>query len=833
MANWWESAPMASPLDIGLHQEGITGPLADIARSVYHQESSSGRNTTTSNAGAVGGMQILPGTFAEVADEGWDINDPIQNARAGIRYLNKMYELGGNDPRLAAIGYYGGPGAIQAAKAGQSRSDPRNPQAPDTFQYADQVLARIPREPGLIERAVNAVVPAAQAETVPAGNWWEQAELVSPAPQAGQGEKWWEAAPLVEGDRSNVETYSDGQGDSVRLVYDAPRELPEEQPQAEPQERSTLDSIGRQLGLTARAGLTGVSAIPEMLVNPLFRMAGLPEMRLSNTLDAIGLPQPENATERVSQDVAGAMAGAGGIGGAGRLLERAAAPLAKGIGSMLTPRAGTQVASAALGSGAASTGRESGASEGTQLALGLGGALAPSLIPYAGNALFRYAMRGGEQSRQAMQDRIQQFRLATGETPTYGQASGRRIVQGAENMATKTLGSSGVMTRKIESQIQGLQNKVDDIAASLSPAGGPVEAGESIARGLEGFKQGFKRMQGQLYGALDDYLPNDTPIAVSRTADALRRLNSDIEGAPALSRMFKNARIQGIERALRSDLGDEATALPYEAIKKLRTLVGEELADSSFMGDVPRSKWRALYAALSDDLGEAAAAAGPEAQGAWRWANSFTRQQMQRLDDLAVVMNKDGPEKIFRAAISGVDDGNTVIERVMNALPKENRKDMAAAVIRRMGRATPGNQNDLGDVFSVNTFLTNWNRMSPEAKKTLFGRLGVDGVEDALKSVAGAANVMKESATAMANPSGTAAHAVLAGQVGGGAVAAMMGNYLPAAASLIAAPAAAYGIARYLTSPSRINRLAEQVLMSPAARPSAINQLFQFTQEGE
>lgn len=200
MANWWESAPLASPLDIGLHQEGISGPLADLARSVYQQESGGGRNTRTSNAGAVGGMQILPATFAEVADDGWDINDPIQNARAGLRYLNRMYEQGGNDPRMAAIGYYGGPGAIKAARAGQARTDPRNPQAPDTFQYADQVVARMPHTPGLVERAVNAVIPAAQAaETAPSGNWWEQAELVAPAPQAAQqNEKWWEAAPLAD-----------------------------------------------------------------------------------------------------------------------------------------------------------------------------------------------------------------------------------------------------------------------------------------------------------------------------------------------------------------------------------------------------------------------------------------------------------------------------------------------------------------------------------------------------------------------------------------------------------------------------------------------------------
>ena len=137
---------MAKPKDLfeeALAAEGITGQLADVARSIYKQESSSGKNTKTSNAGAVGGMQILPDTFASVADKGWDINDPMMNARAGIRYIKQMDKLAGGDPALIAAGYYGGPGGLQKAKQGIAVSDPRNPKAPNTLQYGQQVAARL------------------------------------------------------------------------------------------------------------------------------------------------------------------------------------------------------------------------------------------------------------------------------------------------------------------------------------------------------------------------------------------------------------------------------------------------------------------------------------------------------------------------------------------------------------------------------------------------------------------------------------------------------------------------------------------------------------------
>lgn len=157
MANWWDNAPKVDPFEAALTLEGLDANRAAIARSIYQQESGSGRNTATSNAGAVGGMQIIPGTFNRMADKGWNINDPLDNARAGLRYVSKLYDLADGDPRLTAAGYYGGEGAIPKARAGQAVSDPRNPNAPNTLQYADQVASRIP----------------AQADD----SWWQNAPL--------------------------------------------------------------------------------------------------------------------------------------------------------------------------------------------------------------------------------------------------------------------------------------------------------------------------------------------------------------------------------------------------------------------------------------------------------------------------------------------------------------------------------------------------------------------------------------------------------------------------------------------------------------------------------
>ena len=134
----------ASPIEHAISAEGVSPQVADIARSIYHQESSSGKNTTTSNAGAVGGMQIIPDTFNRMADKGWSIDNPDHNARAGVRYISMLNDKAGGDPALTAAGYYGGEGAIKKAQQGIAVSDPKNPNAPNTLQYGQQVASRIP-----------------------------------------------------------------------------------------------------------------------------------------------------------------------------------------------------------------------------------------------------------------------------------------------------------------------------------------------------------------------------------------------------------------------------------------------------------------------------------------------------------------------------------------------------------------------------------------------------------------------------------------------------------------------------------------------------------------
>jgi len=141
----WNKAKPIDTFDARLIQEGIdpTSHKGATLKAIYSQESSSGKNTNTSNAGAVGGMQIMPNTFNSVANKEWDINNPEHSTRAGIRYGSQLYDANSGDANKTAIGYYGGQNAINKAEQGIAVSDLRNPNAPNTIEYANSITNKM------------------------------------------------------------------------------------------------------------------------------------------------------------------------------------------------------------------------------------------------------------------------------------------------------------------------------------------------------------------------------------------------------------------------------------------------------------------------------------------------------------------------------------------------------------------------------------------------------------------------------------------------------------------------------------------------------------------
>lgn len=95
-----------------------------LAVAIAFRESSLRANPPRGSSGEIGIMQVMPGTGRGIGFDEKKLQDVDQNIEAGIAYLKQGLQATGNDPKLAAVYYNGGPGAVQALSSGKD-PDPR------------------------------------------------------------------------------------------------------------------------------------------------------------------------------------------------------------------------------------------------------------------------------------------------------------------------------------------------------------------------------------------------------------------------------------------------------------------------------------------------------------------------------------------------------------------------------------------------------------------------------------------------------------------------------------------------------------------------------------
>jgi len=584
--------------------------------------------------------------------------------------------------------------------------------------------------------------------------------------------------------------------------------------------------------------LNGVGGLASLLVDPVaagMEKLGLPHgyrgTELSNmAADALGLDRAENSTERTLGAVQNALGGTAASFGVGSLAQNGGR-IAKGVANVLTDRPGLQAASAVTGSTAGSLVRENGGGAGAQLGASIVGSLLPG-APSASAATVRGLLRGGEAGRQGLLDTVEAFRLA-GTTPTVAQATQGRVARALESGLANYPGGAGVIARKAEQQAAEVGAKVGQIADQLAPGADPVMAGEAIERGIlgpKGYNERLRNAVGSAYGALGRHIPSETPVGIDNTLKTLRRLADPVPGARATSAQMRDGKLASILDALEADSSHPAMypgvraqqTVPFSALKAQRSEVGSMVGDAKY-GKIgtPERQLSQTYGAMSEDMRGAARAAGPAAERVLDRANRINAAGAQRTEALAKVVNAGTPEKIYAAAMSGTEGGATQLETLMKSLPKDAQQTVAATVIKRMGRAINSQQNAAGDAFSTQTFLSNWNKLSPQAKSALFSRLPKQ-MQNELGAIARVGANVRDGSRVFANPSGSGGKLLQLLGAGGIGGAAFSGN-MPAAITLAGTAGAANAAARIATSNGMVNFLGRQTKVPAYLLPGAIN----------
>lgn len=628
-----------------------------------------------------------------------------------------------------------------------------------------------------------------------------------------------------------------------------PRLVPVEgDPFAQPKPPSMAAQYGRAAGILGRDVLEGTAGIVGLVTDPIVYSAGAATGQnfagMKDTAgqfaDFIGLPKPQTGTERVVSDIQQAVTGGGGFLAGARKLIGAASPLVSSVGQSLSAQPALQLTGAATGAAAGGTVREAGGSEGAQAGASLLGAIAPSVGPAATAEALRRTIRGGEAGRAQMRQNIDAFSTA-GATPTIGQAAPSNAAKVVEARLRGAPGSVGLMTQRLNTQAEDIGRSVNRLADSLSLSAGAEKGGTAIIRGITGdggFMERFRATTGALYDEVERLLPPSTTVPAQSSVAMLRSLTAPVQGAQRTAKVLQNAKVASIAKAFADDLAENNGQLPYASLKALRTEVGNLMDDSALSPDVSVRQLSRLYGAMTEDMTRAAVATGdPDTIRAANRANMFYRVGQKRVEALQSALSREagGPEAVYKAMFNNSREGGTTIRRVMQSLAPQQQKDFAAATLRRLGRANPSNQDEMGEVFSTERFLTNLGNMSSEARGAIFDRFGPQFRRDLERITAATARIRQANDVA-GNPSGSAQAAVQFTAYGGLGASALyaIGGADPTAFGLISAALASSNVAaRAFTSPRVVNWMAKQTQAPTSALPAALAQLARIAETDE
>jgi hypothetical protein len=444
-------------------------------------------------------------------------------------------------------------------------------------------------------------------------------------------------------------------------------------------------------------------------------------------------------------------------------------------------------------------GRATGAATGAAVGGVLGGALGGAIGPRAAQAP---GMSSGDEVVAASE----RLGVSVPRAVATDSMAVQRAAAGARNVPF----AGDPLVKAAEGTIQGLGQKADEVATAMGGAD-RLGAGSTASGGIR------------------DWITGKSAAVVSKAYDDVERaVNPNVRSPlPTTQQVVadiaarrQNALLQGESKAINEVLPavQSPNGLNFQGIKDLRSTIGEQLKRGILPEGMDAGELKRIYGALSDDLKNAAeAAGGPRGKQLFERANALNAAVAKRREELAKIVGTKGdasPEQVFDRLVSFASEKGganaNLLAKARNALG-EDWEEVVSGVVARLGR-------DAEDNFTPDRFVTAWGKLSSSGKSTLFGS---GGHRSALEDIATISSRFKE-LNKFANPSGTAQNATFAA-TGAGLIASPVttiasivgGNVL---SRILAQPATASSMARW-------SRVYQAAVTKPSAATAATLQV--------
>lgn len=391
--------------------------------------------------------------------------------------------------------------------------------------------------------------------------------------------------------------------------------------------------------------------------------------------------------------------------------------------------------------------------------------------------------------------------------PRLADVSNSKPTKGLQNFLEVYPGGAQRIQKATDNQIAQIEGQLAGLTKSR---GGTIqETGKTIQQGAKDFKEFVNQRTNKLYDDLDKYLPNkDVSIPTSN----LRNLINDtsIQDVAAVGAGDTAKVLNRIPALL-----DETGNVSYPRLKIFRTTLGQKLSSSSLMGD-ERAALKKIYGSISEDMKAAIVANGGEKglQAFNKANNAFARSQELLEKSINPLIEAKTPESVYSLALSGSKQGGSNIKPIMTALNPTQKDFVRGTIVKKMGTQNAGLQDATGEVFSPNKFLTEWNKLSPEARKNIFTPDQVKAVNNLNKAIASIKETSK-----IANKSNTVPGLTWAGL--GLGVAASPITAVAAGKTILGARA----FAELFANPNFVRWLAKAPKVQPKELPKYISEL--------
>lgn len=279
------------------------------------------------------------------------------------------------------------------------------------------------------------------------------------------------------------------------------------------------------------------------------------------------------------------------------------------------------------------------------------------------------------------------------------------------------------------------QSARDRIASEIGVALEPEAAGNAASGGARSYIAASRQMVGGLYDAAEKAAAGQrvAPTQALKALDEnIRELAETPGGTPGL------AHLQGLRDALSG--GDVSVS----GLRNMRTVLRDQFIKDGLRGsDIERRVGLVLDAAR-DDVQQGLREAGKaNAASLYAKADQAYRDRASLIDNTLkpLIGTREKPksgEQVIKALTANLQGNNARAVKFLRALPSEEQANTRASIIGALGKASAGQQNAAGDAFSLEAFLTNWNKIGDSAKAAFFGNEARAALNDLAKVASGA-----------------------------------------------------------------------------------------------